>query len=133
MIRFAALGVWTLALSWACVASAPALKLCEGCDFAGAALANADFTDGVLIASNFEGAVLSGSSFRGARVIAANFSNVRMVAANFKGFDSSVADLRGTNFAGAALCENSLGRIGCVAAPADLLRQSLAPRPAATP
>jgi uncharacterized protein YjbI with pentapeptide repeats len=216
------------------LASAAAPKLCEGCNYAQAALGNSDFTNGVLIATNFKGATLSGSSFRGARLIAVNFekadlrnshfdsadcvacnfgdaildgatfSNVRMVAANFKGFSSSVddaqlrqllggciscnfseahlaardlsgvslisvdlsqADLRGTNFAGAVLCwyqgagaqrvaacspmhdaittganfagaqlcDNPLGRIGCVPAPADALQRSSGPKPSASP
>jgi uncharacterized protein YjbI with pentapeptide repeats len=230
------IAIWALALAVTCLwrASAAAPTFCEGCNYAGAALANSDFTNGVLIGTNFEKATLSNSSFRGARLIAINFekadlrgthfdsadcvacnfggalldgstfSNVRMVAANFKGFSSSVddaqlrqllsgciscnfsggllnardlsgvtlisvdfsqADLRGTNFTGAVLCwyqvtdaqraaacdpmhdavttganfsnpqlcDNPLGRIGCVAAPADLLKRSLGPKPSASP
>jgi len=192
------IAVCAAALAITCLwrASAETPRFCEGCNYAGAALANSDFTNGVLIGTNFEKATLSSSSFRGTRLSVVNFekadlrgahsysadcvackfggalldgssfSNVRMVAATFKGFSSSVeADLRGTNFAGAVLCwhqvadaqrvaacdpmhdaittganfsnahlcDNPLGRIGCVAAPADVLKRSLGPKPSASP
>ena len=77
--------VCAVALAVTCLrrASAEAPKFCEGCNYAGAALANSDFTNGVLIGTNFESATLNGSSFRGARLIAVNFEK---------------ADLRGTHF-----------------------------------
>jgi len=69
------IAVGAVALSLMCLrsADADATKFCEGCNYAGAALANSDFADGVLIGTNFEGATLAGSSFRAARLIAVNF------------------------------------------------------------
>ena len=66
------IAVGAVALSLICLrsANADATKFCEGCNYAGAALANSDFANGVLIGTNFEGAALNGSSFRGARLIA---------------------------------------------------------------
>ena len=215
-------------------ASAETPRFCEGCNYAGAALADSDFTNGVVIGTDFENATLTGSSFRGARLIAVNFDKADLrgthfdsadcVACNFGGsrlearpfptcawwrqtlrdsarsvedaqlrqllsgciscnfsggrlnardlsgvalisVDFSRADLSGTNFTGAVLCwyqvtdakrvaacdpmhdaittganfsnaqlcDNPLRRSGCVAAPSDVLKRSLGPKPSASP
>jgi uncharacterized protein YjbI with pentapeptide repeats len=97
-------------------------RVCTGCNFAGAALAEANFTNGIYIGSNFAGANLERASFRGAKLVAANFqgadlrgaafdnadctacnfldakfdgatfSGVRMTAANFQGFGATIDD-----------------------------------------
>jgi hypothetical protein len=39
----------------------------------------------------------------------------------------------GADFSNAQLCDNPLRRSGCVAAPSDVLKRSLGPKPSASP
>jgi len=82
-------------------ASADVLKVCMGCNFAGAQLANSDFSAVVYIGSNFQGAVLTNASFHGARLVASNFEGANLAGAAFDGADCTACNFKGANLDGA--------------------------------
>ncbi|HEY2474750.1 MAG TPA: pentapeptide repeat-containing protein [Candidatus Cybelea sp.] len=86
-------------------------KFCMGCNFAGAALANADFSGAFYVGSNFDRAQLTGASFHGARMIAANFHNADLRGARFEDVDCLAC-----NFAGASLDRATFSHVRFTAA-----------------
>ncbi len=106
------------------------LSGCISCNFSGGHLNARDLSGVALISVDLSQADLRGTNFAGAILCWYQVAGAQRVAVCSPMHDALTT---GANFRNAQLCDNPLGRTGCVAAPADLLQRSFGPKPSASP
>jgi len=106
------------------------LSGCISCNFSGGHLNARDLSGVALISVDLSQADLRGTNFAGAILCWYQVAGAQRVAVCSPMHEALTT---GADFHSAQLCDNPLGRAGCVAAPADLLQRSLGPKPSASP
>jgi hypothetical protein len=106
------------------------LSGCISCNFSGGHLNARDLSGVALISVDLSQADLRGTNFTGAVLCWYQVTGAQRVPVCSPMHEALTT---GANFHNAQLCDNPLGRIGCVAAPADVLQRSLGPKPSASP
>jgi uncharacterized protein YjbI with pentapeptide repeats len=106
------------------------LSGCISCNFSGGRFNGRDLSGVTLISVDLSQADLSGTNFAGAVLCWYQVAGTKRIAVCDPMHDAITT---GANFSNVQLCDNPLGRIGCVAAPADVLKGSLGPKPSASP
>jgi uncharacterized protein YjbI with pentapeptide repeats len=99
---------------------------CISCNFSEGHLNARDLSGVTLISVDFSQADLRGTNFTGAVLCWNQVNGAQRVATCDPMHDALTT---GANFNDAQLCDNPLDRVGCAAAPSDVLQRSFGPKP----